>query len=244
MCPTNKNRFTPVVDSRTALLVGASGLVGGHCLEKLLSLDVYSKVHVLARSPLDTDHYSAKALEKFELHLVDFDNLEAASIIFSVDDVFCCLGTTLKKAGSISAFKKVDYDYCLKVAEMAKDKNVGHFLIVTAVNASENALAYYSRTKGQLEVALKELEFNCLSIFHPSLLLGERSEHRLIESVGGKLAKGFNRLLPSRMTSFKAIEGEAVGKAMAVLASDQGLRKSEHRIEYYRYNDIQSLASL
>jgi uncharacterized protein YbjT (DUF2867 family) len=227
--------------SRTALIVGATGLVGSACLRTLLSLDNYSEINVLVRKEFNLD-LSEKEAKKLKIHLVDFDALEAAAIVFSVDDVFCCLGTTLKQAGSVQAFKKVDYDYCLKTAELAAQKNVQHFLIVTAINAKESSLAYYSRTKGELQNQLKKLSFNQLSIFQPSLLLGERKEFRLSESLFGKLAGGFNAILPKSMSAYKAIEGEVVGKAMANLAANNNLKKSESELNFYYYDDMKALA--
>lgn len=227
---------------RSALIVGATGLVGSHCLQALLNLDSYQSVHVLARRELKLN-LTSKQQEKLKVHLVDFDVLDAAELLFAVDDVFCCLGTTLKQAGSVEAFKKVDYDYCLKTAQLAAKHQVKHFLIVTAVNAKSNSLAYYSKTKGQLQNELKKLNFKQLSIFQPSLLLGERNEFRLGESLFGKTAGFFNAVLPKKMSAYKAIEGEVVGKAMAKLASNSDLQKSTSKIQFYYYDDMQRLAN-
>jgi uncharacterized protein YbjT (DUF2867 family) len=229
------------MSQHTALIVGATGLVGSHCLKTLLSLEKYKTVHVLVRRELTLD-LTAKEKNKINVHLVDFDNLDAVDFLFTVDDVFCCLGTTLKQAGSVAAFKKVDYDYCLKTAQLAAENSVKHFLIVTAVNAKAHSLAYYSKIKGQLQNELKDLNLKQISIFQPSLLLGERKEFRLGELLFGKAAGGFNRLLPKKMSAFKAIEGSVVGKSMAILASNDKFRKSASSREFYYYDDMQRLA--
>lgn len=226
---------------RTALIVGATGLVGSNCLKTLLTLDAYEQVHVLARRELNLE-LNSKEQEKLKIHLVNFDQLEAAEIVFAVDDVFCCLGTTLKQAGSIEAFKKVDYDYCLKAAQLAAKHSVKHFLIVTAVNANAKSLTYYSSTKGKLQSALIALNFTNLSIFQPSLLLGERKDFRLMESLSAKGAWAFNQLLPKKLNKYKAIKGEVVGESMAMLAANfQKQKKSNNTVEFYYYDDMQHL---
>lgn len=223
---------------RTALIVGATGLVGSHCLRALLTSENYQKVHVLVRREFKLP-LSERQQQKMQVHVVNFDKLENSAELFAVDDVFCCLGTTLKQAGSIEAFKKVDYDYCLKTAQLATEKNVAHFLIVTAVNAKANSLAYYSRTKGELQKQLTLLNFKQLSIFQPSLLLGERKDFRLLEGVWGKSAIVMNNLLPKKMSAFKAIDGKVVGQAMVAVASNKNLQKSDKGVDFYHYDDMQ-----
>lgn len=224
--------------TRRALIVGATGLVGSHCLQALLDSDVYHEVVVLVRRNFKPE-LTQKQQQKLQVHIVDFDKLEKYTDLFAVDDVFCCLGTTLKQAGSIAAFKKVDYDYCLAIAQLAAKKNVEHFLIVTAVNAKENSLAYYSSTKGRLQKQIQLLGFKRLSIFQPSLLLGERKDFRLMEGMWGKTAKVMNKLLPEKMSAFKAIDGKVVGQAMVALATNTSLSKSDKGVDFYHYDDMQ-----
>jgi uncharacterized protein YbjT (DUF2867 family) len=227
--------------SRTALIMGATGLVGSHCLRALLASDVYQKILVLVRRDPQLQLSEAQQ-KKLQIHVVDFDKLDKHAELFSVDDVFCCLGTTLKQAGSIEAFKKVDYDYCLTSAQLAAQKNVTHFLIVTAVNAKANSLAYYSNTKGKLQNQLQLLGFKQLSIFQPSLLLGERKDFRLLEGLWGKSAKVMNKLLPEKMSAFRAIDGKVVGQAMVAVALNENLQKSAGALAFYHYDDMQKLS--
>lgn len=225
--------------TQSALIVGATGLVGSHCLQKLLSLNEFQKVKVLVRKPLKLSLPDEKQ-KKLEEHVINFDELDSSSSLFNVDVVFCCLGTTLKQAGSVEAFKKVDYDYCLKVAELAKAKDVKHFLIITAINASSSSFTYYSKTKGLLQEALINLNFDKLSIFQPSLLLGERDSFRFGEAIFAKASGIMNRFLPSPMNAYKAIPGEVVGHSMAILGSDEKFQKNG-KLAYYRYNDMFNL---
>ena len=220
------------------LIAGATGLVGKHCLEALLELNAHENIHLLLRRPLDNHDYPSHV----HSHVIDFENMDKYAELFrEMDQVICCLGTTLKQAGSISAFQKVDYDYCYQLACLAKDAGVPHFLIVTAVNANAGSLAYYSKTKGRLQVELGKLGFKRLSIFQPSLLLGEREQFRFGEGVFGRLSVAMNALLPRKMSAYKAIEGKVVGEAMAKLAADEKLTK-DNGAQYYQYEQIQALS--
>src|SRR5690606_18048475 len=118
--------------------------------------------------------------------------LENYQSYFDVDDVFCCLGTTIKKAGSQEAFKIVDYDYPVKLALMAQTADVQNFLVISALGANAQSKVFYSRTKGQLENQLKEINLKALHIFQPSLLLGNRQEFRLGEKIASILSPVFS----------------------------------------------------
>lgn len=215
-----------------ALILGATGLVGSNCLQELLEQQSCTLVRALLRKPI------ANSNKKLEVHVIDFDDMEKhASLFVDVDVVFCCLGTTLKQAGSVEAFKRVDYDYCLQAAKLAKASGVKHFVIVTAVNANSKSVAYYSKIKGQLQKALIDLDFDCLSIFQPSLLLGERESFRFGEGLFGKASGLMNKLIPASMNAYKAIPAEVVGRSMAVLVANESSQSSE-KINYYRYDDM------
>jgi len=240
--------------SRKAMIVGASGLVGGFCLSELLKLNLYSKIHVLLRREISFD-LSPEDKDKVVFHVIDFDKLngfintetevsiegEKQSELFRVDDVFCCLGTTLKQAGSKAAFKKVDYDYCLTIAKLSKAFDIQHFLLVSAVNAKANSPFFYSQVKGELESALIALQLKRLSIFQPSLLLGKRQEFRLGESAVGKMAKLFNFFIPERLSRIKAIEAQVVGHSMAKHAQQIILHNEGDYVQHLCYKHMQSL---
>jgi uncharacterized protein YbjT (DUF2867 family) len=232
-----------VVDrTRSILLAGATGLVGKHCVKALLAQDELSKLTVLSRRELPYSLPSEQT-KKLDVQLVDFDLLSEKEALFNVDAVVCCLGTTIKQAGSIKAFKKVDYEYCLELARIAKKNNVEHFSIVTAVNAKPNSLAYYAKTKGELENELKKMAFPHLFIFKPSLLLGERDSFRLGEGVFGKASGLMNALLPKSKSSLKAIEAEVVGKAMAFLTLNPD-QSDGGAVELLHYDQMQALAKV
>lgn len=212
---------------RTALLVGASGLIGGHLLEKLLHSPYYDKVIVLARRT--TPNMSNKLTEI----IIDFDNLVATQIV--ADDVFCCLGTTIKKAGSKEAFKKVDRDYPLRIAKMAKDNGAKKFLIVTALGADPSSTIFYNRVKGEVEQGLKALDFEALHIFRPSLLLGERIENRPGERMGAIFSSILNPLMIGSLRKFRAIDSHKVASAMLANA-----KESKKGVFLYKSDELQN----
>lgn len=192
---------------KTALIVGATGLIGGHLTRKILNHPSYSKVKVLVRKPLDLVH------PKLEQIVVDFDKLDMSLVL--ADDIFCCLGTTMKQAGSKEAFYKVDYTYPLEVATSALANGAKQYLIVTAMGADAHSMFYYNRVKGEIENALTELHYPALLIFRPSLLLGERKETRSGEGFATIIMKTFDFLIPAK---YKAIKGETVADAMLAMA--------------------------
>jgi uncharacterized protein YbjT (DUF2867 family) len=197
---------------RTALLVGATGLIGDGLLELLLEDEYYDKVVVLARRRLTFDYPTLVQ------HIIDFNSLEVSASLVQANDVFCCLGTTIKKAGSREAFRKVDYEYPLKIAELAADHGANQFLIVTALGADPNSTIFYSRIKGEIEQAVSKLPFRCVHIFRPSILVGERREFRLGESMGIALMRFFSFLMVGSWRKYSPIRAEVVAKAMIAAA--------------------------
>ncbi len=196
------------MSARRALLVGATGLVGETCLDMLLEDPAYERVVVFVRRPLGRGH------AKLEQHVTDFDHLDDFSGMFEGDDLFCCLGTTIKKAGSREAFRRVDYEYVLKVARLASRAGVRQLLVISAYGADENSRFFYNRTKGLMEKAISEFDFAGIGIFRPSLLLGKRREFRAGEESGKALARLFSFALVGPLARHKPIEARAVAAAM------------------------------
>ena len=191
-------------NKKSALILGASGLVGSEVLSLSLESDLYNKIVIVVRSPLTIKHN--KLVEK----IIDFD-MPKWEEIFPVDHVYCCLGTTIKKAGSKTNFIKVDHDYPLAFAAAAKKWESSIFSIITAAGVSPESKIFYNNVKGQLEKKLKSLELFSTLIFRPSLLLGERKEFRLGEKIGSGIAKVTSWMTPK---TYRAIHCKAVAKAM------------------------------
>ncbi|MDN7242036.1 oxidoreductase [Planococcus sp. N028] len=200
------------MNSRSALLAGASGLVGTELLHVLLESPVYEHVKIFVRKPLDAKH------PKLEQVIVDYEELENYTIHFKVHDVYCCLGTTIKKAGSQEAFRKVDYEYPVRLANMARVHGVQNFLIVSALGADATSKVFYSKTKGEVEEQLKKLDLPALHIFQPSLLLGNRQEFRLGEKTAVVLSPIFTPFLAGRLQKYKPVSARSVANAMYATA--------------------------
>ncbi len=171
--------------NRKALIVGATGLIGGFCLQALLDDPRYSEVTALVRSPL---LQASRKLRTFTVKLCNLENELSRLQSIQTHDVFCCLGTTIKKAGSQEAFKQVDLSMVIKVAELGRRQGAEQFLVISSMGANKDSKVFYSQVKGEMEQALKELGYPCLRIIRLSLLLGSRDVFRLGEKIGGLLA--------------------------------------------------------
>lgn len=199
-----------------ALVVGASGLVGSHLLRRLLSNPAYASVESWGRRSLLAEHI------KLTQRIVDFDQLAKEKSHFQFDHVFCALGTTIKKAGSSEAFRRVDYEYPLALARLAKASGAKCFLLVSALGANAQSSVFYNRVKGELEDAIAALAIPNTYFLRPSLLAGERQEHRAGERVGLLFAKIVRPLMIGPLRRYRAIEADKVAAAM-ILAATQTL---------------------
>ncbi len=205
----------PQSTQKTALLVGATGLVGSHCLDLLLASSHYSKVVTLTRRPLSNGH------SKHENKVIDFDALSDYKEYMKADDVFCCLGTTLKKAGSKVAFRHVDYYYITRIGELTRLNGASQFLVVTAIGADARSLFFYNRVKGEVEDELINQNFPSLHIFRPSVLLGQRDENRALENIARAGMKGSTALLQGPLRKYRAIEAKTVAAGMVFAAHQE-----------------------
>jgi uncharacterized protein YbjT (DUF2867 family) len=198
--------------SRKALIVGATGLIGGYCLETLCDATNYSEVTALVRKPL------LKTQRKLKEVLTKFDNLEHDLSNIKADDVYCCLGSTIKKAGSQEAFKKIDLSLVVTIARLMRKQGAEQFLVISALGADKDSKVFYNRTKGEMEEALKDLGYPCLRIIRPSLLLGPREEFRLGEKIGAILSPVLKPFLLGSLTKYKPVEGKSVARFMVQVA--------------------------
>ncbi|GAA4442209.1 oxidoreductase [Pontibacter saemangeumensis] len=198
---------------RNALIVGASGLVGGHLLSLLLKSPRYSEVISVGRRELPLIY------PNLEQRIVDFDKMKDYASDLLADDVFCCLGTTIKKAGSKEAFYKVDYTYVTQLADITAQRGASQFLVVSAMGADASSMFFYNKVKGEMEQHVKEQPFSAVHIFRPALLLGEREEQRTGEEFASKIMKPLSGLMIGPLEKYKPIEAETVAKGMLYAAS-------------------------
>jgi uncharacterized protein YbjT (DUF2867 family) len=211
-------------NDKTALLAGATGLVGREVLNLLLADPVYSQVTVLTRRPLGMEH------PKLQEVIVDFNKLPQYAAVMQADDVYCCLGTTIKQAGSQAAFRLVDQVYPTQMAEIAQQKGAKQFLIVTAMGASDKSLIFYNRVKGEVETALAQMPYDAVQILRPSLLIGQRQQSRAGEGVAQTVFNLINPLMAGPLKKYRAISGKQVAKAMVAIAKSgtRGVNRYEN----------------
>jgi uncharacterized protein YbjT (DUF2867 family) len=220
------------MDNKSALLLGASGLVGGFCLQALLVEPSYIRVVLLNRRQLPLEPHPC-----LEQKIVNFEGLTSADFS-GADDVFCALGTTIRKAGSQEAFRCVDLQYPLAAAQRARDAGARQFVLCSSVGANPKARNFYLRVKGELEQGIGELGFSAFHIFRPGLLLGHRTEVRSGERVMTTLAPLFNLAMIGGLKRYRAIAASDVGKAMVAAARRDGSGTS-----VYEYDQIKELAA-
>ena len=197
---------------RTVLLLGATGLVGRHLLAGLLRDDSCEQVVTLTRSPIA----GVPDRTKLDARIVNFDRPDQWRDHVAVDQAICALGTTIKKAGSRDAFRRVDFDYPLAVAQAVRNQGCRHFLLVSALGANPNARIFYNRVKGELEAALLTLAFDSLSIFRPSLLVGRRDAFRLGETLGKIAGRWLGFVIPK---AYRPIQARTVADAIVQVAA-------------------------
>lgn len=194
---------------KTAILAGTTGLIGAQVLELLLNEGRYDRVVALSRKPLGTNHPKLTNL------VLNFDQLENYDSALKGDDVYCCLGTTMKQAGSKEAFQKVDFHYPVSLAAITARQGAQQFLLVTALGANAHSTIFYNRVKGEVEQAIGKIGFNALHIFHPSMLIGPRTEQRAGEKTAQQAMQWMGFLIPKK---YKAIDSGRVARAMVAVA--------------------------
>ncbi|MFN3906580.1 MAG: NAD(P)H-binding protein [Acinetobacter junii] len=203
------------IGAKKAIIIGATGLVGLALIEQLLSSDDFESITVVVRKKTDKlDAYTKVTqfvLEDFLL-LNDED-------VNGFTHAFSCLGSTIKQAGSKDKFYAIDYEINAHFADLIQDKNI-HLLIVSALGANANSPIFYNKVKGQLEDYLKKLSIYKLSIFQPSLLIGKRSEVRLLEDTAQTLFKLVEKTW-TKPFKYKPISAEQLAHTMVIAAQTQ-----------------------
>ena len=201
------------MSSLKMLILGASGLTGSFVLKYALEDPRISEVFIWVRKPLGISH---PKLNESIVNFLDFETYEANFPI--VDSVCCCIGTTLKKAGSKKAFYKTDVTIPKIIAEIAHSKGVKTFVLQSSIGANLSSNNFYLKCKGEIENSISALKFNSFIILQPSLLLGKRKEKRLPEKIAMYLMGVLNWLFIGPLKNYKAISAEQVAKAMLFAA--------------------------
>lgn len=208
---------------KTAIVIGATGLVGSYITLKLLDDNRYSKVKVFVRNSLEVKH------PKLEEHIVDFEKLELWKDEIEGDELYSALGTTIKKAGSKDAQYKIDYTYQYETAKAAAKNGVKSYMLISSAGANYKSSNFYLRMKGNLDEKVQLLNFEKIRIFRPSILVGLRSEKRAGELIGIKIAGLITRIIPA-LKKYKPIKASLVAEAMIISANQN---KSDKIIIYH-----------
>ena len=194
---------------KVALLAGSTGLIGKQVLGLLLEDPEYHRVIAISRKPLGISH------AKLENVISDFSDLDSLKPGLKADNVFCCLGTTMKVARTKEAFFKVDFTYPYRLAQLSHELGARQYLLVSALGADAGSSIYYNKVKGEVETAIAQVGFPSLHVFRPSLLLGPREENRSGEEAAKVFYRIFGFLIPEK---YKAIDSAKVAKAMVHFA--------------------------
>ena len=203
-----------MTQSRTVLVLGATGLVGRALVNLLLREPAILSVTALVRRAGDLPSNT-----KLSVHLTDFEHLDDHATAFRVDQIFCALGTTMRLAGTQERFRLVDHDYPVKAAQLARAGGATHYLLVSAMGADPSSRIFYNRVKGETEADITRVGFPSLTISRPSLLVGLRSEVRLGERIGNLLG----RLAPPSLKPIPAVD-VAAALTLAARESRLGVR--------------------
>ncbi|MEA3321869.1 MAG: oxidoreductase [Bacillota bacterium] len=209
--------------NRSALLIGATGLVGAYVKREISQNSDYENLTTFVRKQ------TTETQPKLNEVKIDFDKMSDYKEHFKVDDLFVCLGTTKKKAGTQENFRKVDFDYVVEAARLAKENGVTRIAVVSAIGADENSRFFYNQVKGEMEKAVSAIGIPSTYFFRPSLLLGDREEFRLGERIGEVLGTAIQPVLRGKLKKYRSIHGQTVAKAMVRFLKDG--RNGVHIVE-------------
>jgi uncharacterized protein YbjT (DUF2867 family) len=194
--------------SNKAVIAGASGLIGSKLLDILLKEDFYDEVLVLVRKELPVNH------KKLVQLVIDFDKLEEYAAAITGHAIFCCLGSTKKKTPDLVEYRKIDLDYPLQLAQFARQNGVKQYHLVSSLGANSKSSAFYTKIKGEVEEAIQKVGLKCLHIYEPSILTGDRSESRPMESFANILMPFIDLFLIGSLKKYRSIPAETVARAM------------------------------
>jgi uncharacterized protein YbjT (DUF2867 family) len=198
---------------KTALVAGATGLVGNELINELITNNNYQKVIVLSRREVKVSN------SKLEVILIDFNHLEELILTEKIDECFCSLGTTQKKSGKKGLYQ-VDYEYVIKLAQLCNRNNIAKFLVVSSQGANPDSTFFYMQTKGRMEEAVKITGIETVYIVRPSLITGTREEVRFAEVMGYYLYKVFTPLMVGKLRKLRPVSGHQIAKSMIALAQE------------------------
>ena len=208
----------------TSIIAGSTGLIGGNVI-KVLSNKNQSAIALTRRSIPNLPPHVTEMV-------IDFDDFEKNGSLPSCNNVFICLGTTIKTAGSKENFRKVDINYCLSIAKKAKESGAETLSLISSIGANSSSRNFYLKTKGELEEAVQELGFSTVNIFRPSFLVGKRSKKRLGEKIAIKFATIMDLFLIGSASKYRSVKAESLAKTMVSKVD------SKPGVNYFYFDDF------
>jgi len=201
-----------VMKQKTAIVLGATGLTGSLLVDRLVADDSYGLIKLFSRKSSGND---SPKIQEYTGDILQLENFQSE---FTADEVFCCVGTTSAKTKDRNIYRAIDYGIPFTASKMARENNIPAFLVMSSMGANPNSRIFYSRTKGEMEQAVLDQKISNTYILRPSLILGERNERRLGESIGAMLLKLTSIFLAGRWKKYRAIEADCIASAMINLA--------------------------
>jgi uncharacterized protein YbjT (DUF2867 family) len=218
------------MELRTAIVFGATGMVGNILLEELINSADYSVIKIFVREPTGISEPKVQEI------ITDVSDPASYSAEITGDDIFICLGTTIKKAGSVANMEKIDRDLPVQIAGLARKNGIKNIAVVSSIGAAKTSRNYYLRIKGEMETGILKLDFDNTVIVRPSMLLGERKERRRGEMVGKVVMKTFQPVLIGKLLKYRAIHAGDVARAMILIMQ----KKREKNI--FESDELQKIA--
>ncbi len=220
-----------MLSQKTAIVFGATGLIGSYLVALLCESDHYKQVISFSRKP------SGFSDPKLSEHISDLGNLNDIASEITGNDLYCCLGTTIKKAGTKEKFKKIDFDMPVGLAKIAAQNKIRNFTVVSSIGADAKSSSFYLCTKGQMEQGVMQCDIPKISIVRPSMLTGPRKEFRFGEAVGKVAMTIFNPLMIGKFRKYRSIHAENVASAMIAISENypEGVR-------IYESDELQQIA--
>lgn len=219
--------------AKTATVIGATGLIGSHLLDVLQQDEDFSAIRAVVRKPVSFSQ------QKVEMRLVNFEDHESVKLaIDGSNAVFCAIGTTQKKVkGDKDAYRKVDYDIPVNAARFCAETGCPNFLLISSVGANSDSNNFYLELKGEVENAVRQQKIRSISIFRPSMLLGNREEKRTGEKIGQGVMSFFAFMMVGSWEKYRPIDAEKVAKAMVSAAKEE-----QPGVTVYEYEEMRQLA--
>ncbi|MAW66250.1 MAG: nucleoside-diphosphate sugar epimerase [Flavobacteriales bacterium] len=215
---------------KSAIILGATGLTGSYVLKKLLNNSNYTEIIVFSRRPLDIEDQKLKVIE------CDLLNLEEQKDLFKADEVYVCIGTTNNKTPNKKIYREIDFGIPVTTAQLCRENRIDNLIIVSSLGANSKSSVFYTKTKGEMEESVLEMEIQNTYLLRPSIIMGPRKEKRMGEALGKMITFLINPLLVGSLKKYKGIHTETIAQAMINLCN--GKKYSKKIIESNAIWDI------